>query len=79
MDEAALLNALRTGHLGAAGLDVLTEEPPDVRNPLLRTRGCLITPHLAWGTLAARQRLMDEVVANVKAFLAGQPRHVISG
>ena len=79
VDEAALLNALRSGHLGAAGLDVLTEEPPDVRNPLLRTRGCLITPHLAWGTLAARQRLMDEVVANVKAFLAGQPRHVISG
>jgi len=79
VDEVALLNALRSGHLGAAGLDVLTEEPPDMRNPLLRTRGCLITPHLAWGTLAARQRLMDEVVANVKAFLAGQPRNVISG
>lgn len=79
VDEVALLNALRSGHLGAAGLDVLTEEPPDMRNPLLRTRGCLITPHLAWGTLAARQRLMDEVVANVKAFQSGQPRNVISG
>ena len=79
VDEVALENSLRSGHLGGAGLDVLTEEPPDPRHPLLRTRGCLITPHLAWATLAARQRLMAEVVANVQAFVAGQPRHVLAG
>jgi glycerate dehydrogenase len=78
VDEEALLNALRSGHLRGAGLDVLNEEPPDIRNPLLRARGCLVTPHLAWGTLAARQRLMDEVVANVKSFVDGQPRNVIA-
>lgn len=79
VDEVALEKALRSGHLGGAGLDVLTEEPPDARHPLLRTRGCMITPHLAWGTLAARQRLMAEVVANVQAFVVGQPRNVLAG
>lgn len=78
VDEEALLAALKSGQVRGAGLDVLNVEPPDIRNPLLRARNCLITPHLAWGTLAARQRLMDTVVDNVKAFLAGQPRNVIS-
>ncbi len=78
VDEAALLAALRSGHVRGAGLDVLGEEPPDSRHPLLRTRGCLITPHLAWATLAARQRLMDGVAENVKAFLEGQPRNVVT-
>ena len=79
VDEAALVAALRSGHLRGAGLDVLAEEPPDERNPLLRTKGCLITPHLAWGTKAARQRLLDEVVANLRAFQVGQPRNVLAG
>lgn len=78
IDEDALCNALRSGHVRGAGLDVLTEEPPDPRNPLPRMRGCLITPHLAWATLAARQRLLGEVAANVAAFLAGQPRNVLN-
>lgn len=78
VDENALVTALRSGRLRAAGLDVLNEEPPDAKNPLLRIRNCLITPHLAWGTLAARQRLLDEVVENVKAFLAGQPRNCLT-
>jgi len=78
VDEEALLAALKSGHVRGAGLDVLNVEPPDSRNPLLRARNCLITPHLAWGTLAARQRLMDTVVENVKAFLAGQPRNVVT-
>ena len=78
VDEEASLAALKSGHVRGAGLDVLNVEPPDSRNPLLRARNCLITPHLAWGTLAARQRLMDTVVENVKAFLAGQPRNVVT-
>lgn len=78
VDEDALAAALRSGHLRGAGLDVLNEEPPDPKNPLLRLRNCLVTPHLAWGTLAARQRLMDEVVANLQAFLAGQPRNALT-
>lgn len=77
VDEEALDKALRSGHLRGAGLDVLNEEPPDVRNTLVRTRGCLITPHLAWACLATRQRLMNEVTANLAAFLAGQPRNTL--
>jgi glycerate dehydrogenase len=79
VDEVALAAALRSGHLRGAGLDVLTEEPPDMQNPLLRIRGCLVTPHLGWATWAARQRLMQEVAANLRAFLDGQPRHVLTG
>ena len=53
-------------------------EPPKAENPLLRARNCVITPHLAWGTRAARQRLMDAAVGNVRAFLAGNPQNVVN-
>jgi glycerate dehydrogenase len=75
VDEAALAEALHAGRLAGAGLDVLSKEPPSADNPLLTAPNCLITPHIAWATRAARQRLMDTVVANVAAFLAGSPQN----
>ena len=78
VDEAALAEALNTGVLAGAGLDVLSVEPPPATNPLLQAKNCLITPHNAWGTQAARARLMRVAVANVRAFLAGQPVNVVN-
>ena len=78
VDEAALAEALDAGRLAGAGLDVLSTEPPKADNPLLSARRCCITPHIGWATRAARQRLLDEVVANVRSFLAGQPRNVVN-
>lgn len=78
VDEAALAAALHDGVIAGAGLDVLTKEPPSADNPLLSAPNCLITPHLAWATLAARQRLMATVVANVRAFLDGAPRNRVN-
>jgi glycerate dehydrogenase len=79
IDEAALADALNAGRLAGAGLDVLSVEPPEPANPLLTARNCYITPHIAWATRAARQRLMDIAVANVRAFLAGHPVNVVGG
>ncbi len=73
MDDQALADALNDGVIAGAGLDVLTVEPPPYGNPLLAAKNCFITPHIAWATLSARSRLMDTVVANVRAFLAGSP------
>ncbi|MCP9861302.1 MULTISPECIES: D-2-hydroxyacid dehydrogenase [unclassified Cyanobium] len=77
--EADLAAALTSGRLGGAGLDVLSLEPPDPTNPLLSAPNCVITPHIAWATRAARQRLLDAVAANAAAILAGTPRHVVNG
>lgn len=77
IDEQALANALNEGRIAGAGLDVLSQEPPPEGNPLLSARNCLITPHLAWGTLAARARLMDRVAENLGAFLRGTPENVV--
>jgi glycerate dehydrogenase len=77
VDEAALADALNAGRIAGAGLDVLAQEPPAADNPLLSARNCIITPHIAWATLAARQRLMDITVANVQAFLAGRPQNLV--
>ncbi len=79
VDEAALACALNQERLAGAGLDVLSTEPPQPDNPLLSARGCLITPHLAWATRAARQRLMQTATANVRAFLDGNPQNVVNG
>ena len=79
VDEAALARALAQGRLAGAGVDVLSAEPPDPANPLLHAPNCVITPHCAWATRAARQRLLDITVANVKAFQAGQPVNVVNG
>lgn len=77
--EADLAAALQAGRIAGAGLDVLAVEPPGPDNPLLKAKNCIITPHIAWATRAARQRLMDAATANVRAFLAGTPQNVVNG
>jgi glycerate dehydrogenase len=78
VDEAALAEALGADRLGGAGLDVLSVEPPPADNPLLGAKNCWITPHIAWATHAARQRMLDIAVANVRAFLAGRPQNIVN-
>lgn len=78
VDEHALANALNNGLIAGAGLDVLSTEPPSVHNPLLTAKNCIITPHIAWATIAARQRLMDRVVENVRCFIDNKPINVVS-
>jgi glycerate dehydrogenase len=79
VDEAALADALREGRLAGAGVDVLSTEPPSPDNPLLQAPNCVVTPHCAWATRAARQRLLDVTVANVRAFQRNAPQNVVSG
>jgi glycerate dehydrogenase len=78
VDQAALADALNSGHLAGAALDVLPSEPPPADNPLLTARNCIITPHLAWATRAARSRLMTIAVENVRAFLQGKTQNVVN-
>jgi len=78
LDESAVATALNSGRIAAAGLDVLSIEPPKPDNPLLVARNCFITPHIAWATRAARARLMDIVLENIRSFVAGSPRHVVN-
>jgi glycerate dehydrogenase len=79
VQEADLARALWEGRLAGAGLDVLSVEPPAADHPLLHAPNCVITPHIAWATRQARQRLITEVAANVAAILAGAPRNVVNG
>jgi glycerate dehydrogenase len=78
IDEAALADALNNHKIAGAGLDVLTSEPPEENNPLINAANCSITPHIAWATRAARQRLLKVAVDNVAAFLAGNPQNVVN-
>ncbi len=73
IDEKALERALLSGKLLGAGLDVLSSEPPSPGNPLLKLKNCFITPHIAWATHEARERLMAQVVENLKAWMNGTP------
>lgn len=78
IDEAALAEALRTGKVAGAGLDVLETEPARPDNPLLAEPNCLITPHIAWAPKESRQRLMDIAVENLQAWLKGNPQNVVN-
>jgi glycerate dehydrogenase len=78
VDEAALAAALNAGRIAGAGLDVLSAEPPSADHPLLQAANCCITPHIAWATRAARQRLLATAAENLRAFLAGRPQNVVS-
>lgn len=73
IDEQALADALNSGLISGAGLDVLSTEPPSKDNPLLSAKNCWITPHIAWATKASRKRLIDIAVHNVKKFVEGSP------
>ncbi len=77
VDETALLSALRAGHLGGACLDVLGVEPPPADHPLIAAGlpNVLVTPHVAWASRQAQQRLADEVTENIAAFFRGEHRN----
>jgi glycerate dehydrogenase len=77
--EQDLAEALNAGQIAGAALDVLSTEPPSPANPLLTAKNCVITPHHAWATLEARQRLMQTTAENVAAFLAGRPQNIVNG
>ena len=78
VDEQALAEALQSGRIAAAGLDVLAVEPPPPDHPLLQLENCYVTPHIAWATKSARQRLMNIAIENVRAMLRGQPQNVVN-
>lgn len=78
IDDAALRDALVSGKVYGAAVDVATVEPIPADNPLLGLDNCIITPHIAWATDGARQRLMDTVAENIRAFLAGTPVNVVN-
>lgn len=78
LDEEAVAEALNEERIYAAAMDVLSTEPPKRDNPLLSARNCYITPHVAWASFEARQRLMKIAVENVRAFLHGTPVNVVN-
>jgi len=78
VEEQAVAAALLSGHLGGYGADVLLAEPPVHGSPLISAPRSVITPHVAWATVEARQRLMNAVVGNVQAFLAGSPQNLVN-
>lgn len=75
--EQDLADALNQERIAGAGLDVLAVEPPKEASPLFTAKNCIVTPHIAWATTAARTRLLDTVVANLKAFQAGHPQNIV--
>lgn len=76
--EEDLRDALNSGKVAGAALDVVSSEPIHVDNPLLSAKNCIITPHIAWAPKESRQRLMDIAVDNLKAFVEGNPKNVVS-
>lgn len=78
VDEAALAEALNAGVIAGAGLDVVHEEPPVQGSPLFAASNCVITPHIAWATREARERLLAIAVENLRAWIEGRPQNVVS-
>lgn len=78
IDEFDLANSLNSNEIAGAALDVVSVEPIRKDNPLLQSKNIFITPHIAWATKEARQRLMNITVENLKAFIAGHPQNVIN-
>lgn len=78
LDENAVAEALRSGKLRGAAVDVVSKEPMAPDNPLLSAPGCIITPHIAWAPVESRQRLLDCVVENIRCFLNGTPQNVVN-
>jgi glycerate dehydrogenase len=79
INEADVAAALNRGKIGAAGLDVVSQEPIRADNPLLAAKNCFLTPHIAWAPQETRQRLLDITVSNLTAFLAGRRQNVVAG
>jgi len=79
VDEAALVTALKYGQIGGAGFDVLTQEPPRDGNPLLKARlpNLIVTPHIAWASQEAANRLFDILLDNINRFVAGNPQNLV--
>ena len=77
IDDYALADALKSGKLKAAGVDVLTNEPPKEDNPLLGCENCYITPHISWAAVETRERLIGITLSNLRAFLDGKPQNEV--
>ena len=77
IDDLAVATALQEGRLGAFCADVLTTEPPDINNPILSAPNAFITPHIAWASTEARNRLLQIAIDNVRAFISGNPQNIV--
>lgn len=78
IDEVAVADALKRGKLRGAAVDVVSAEPIPGDSPLLSAPNCIITPHMAWAPVEARQRILDCVMANIEGFLNGAPVNVVN-
>lgn len=78
IDEDALVEALGSGRISCAALDVQSSEPPPENSPLNRLPNCILTPHIAWAPKESRKRLMDIAAENIRAFLEGKPQNIVN-